>query len=335
MSPEAVRITIIVVSALALFGAGFYILLPKIIQGMLRIALFPRYGFRIVGRENVPKTGPVLFAANHLSWLDGFIVAAISPRRGYALVNAALVNLPVFKHFATRAGIIPIPYSGPRAIFAALHQTRDALDRGRAIAIFPEGQISRIGLTQPFQRGIEVMLKNKPEVAVIPVGIDNLWGSVFSRSEGRFFTKRPKGLRRTINIVFGPPLHAPLTAFAIRQALLESIVRARELRPTPAEPLDSLDPSLPRWEHPELGLLTASTQHLILPGIHQAGHKEGTVGLPVPGVAVRIVDDTGKPLPPDREGRIEALVPHRGGWIDTGRRGIVDAEGFVKLFEPS
>lgn len=331
MIPQAARITVIVLSALALLGAGFYILLPRIIQGLIRLMLWPRYGLRIVGREHVPRTGPVLFAANHLSWLDGFIIASTAPRRGHVLVTADLINRPVFKQFSIRAGIIPIPYSGPRAILTALHRTRDVLAHGDAIAIFPEGQISRTGLTQPFQRGIELMLKNKPDVVVIPVAIDNAWGSLFSRSEGRFFTKRPKGLRRTINVVFGTPRTPPLTAFAIRQALLETLVQAYALRPTPTTPLDTLDPTLPRWEHPQLGLLTASTQDVIFPeaDIHQVGHKDGTAGHPIPGVAIRVVNDEGKPLPPDAEGRIEALVAHRGGWTDTGRKGRMDVDGFV------
>jgi 1-acyl-sn-glycerol-3-phosphate acyltransferase len=337
MSTEAVRISIIVASAMALFIAGFYILLPRIIQGMIRLALWPRYGFEIVGQENVPKTGPVLFAANHQSWLDGFIVSSLSPRRGHALVNANLVNRPVFKQFSLRAGIIPIPYSGPRAILSALHHTRDVLDLGKAVAIFPEGQISRTGLMQPFQRGIELMLKNKPDVTVIPFAIDNVWGSFFSFSGGHYFGKRPKGLRRTINIVFGPPLKHPWTAFTIRQAVLETLVHAYELRPEPTIPLETLDPSLPRWEHPQLGLLTASTQSVIFPEIdvRQIGHKDSTVGHSVPGVAIRVVNEEGTPLPPDTEGRIEALVAHREGWIDTGRRGNMDGDGFVKIVDIS
>ena len=58
------------------------------------------------------------------------------------------------------------------------------------LGIFPEGQITRTGLPNPFLRGVELILKGRDDVAVVPVALDGLWGSIFSRSRGRFFLKR-------------------------------------------------------------------------------------------------------------------------------------------------
>ena len=334
MIPSDVRTWVIAFSAVALGAAAFYILLPVGVQWLVRALLAIRYDFQVVGRENVPKTGPVLFTANHSSWLDGFILAAITPRRGKAMVNAAMVDLPVVRQLARRAGIIPTPFAGPRAILKALQKCRDALNRGQAVGMFPEGQISRNGMPEPFYRGLEHILKGQTGVPVVPVAIDNVWGSNFSMSDGHFFNKWPRGLRRTINIAFGTPLISPVAVFGVRQALLEAGVRAFELRKPPIRPLETLDPSLPRWEHPTLGLLTASTGNIDLPGIKQTGHKDGTVGQPVPGVTVRVVDEAGVPVGPKTVGRIEALIAHRGGWFDTGRRGRLDPDGFLRLVEP-
>jgi acyl-[acyl-carrier-protein]-phospholipid O-acyltransferase/long-chain-fatty-acid--[acyl-carrier-protein] ligase len=200
--------------------AAFVALLPWVIQALIRVLLWPRYRLRVRGREHLPTTGPALLALNHLSWFDGFFLAATCPRQGKALVNGSYINVPIFRPLAIRAGLIPVSYYGPRAQRAMFAACREALDRGEVVAIFPEGQISRNGLTGPFHRGLEVILKDRKSVPVIPVFLDNVWGSLWSFSGGRFLKKWPQGLRRTVNIVYGPPVPPPVTTFAVRQAVL-------------------------------------------------------------------------------------------------------------------
>src|SRR4051812_3724540 len=81
------RIAIALGVALALI-AGFVAVLPFVIQRLLRVLLSVRYRLRVVGLEHVPRTGPVLLTANHLTWYDGFFLAAVLPRRGTALMYA-------------------------------------------------------------------------------------------------------------------------------------------------------------------------------------------------------------------------------------------------------
>jgi 1-acyl-sn-glycerol-3-phosphate acyltransferase len=302
-----------------------------LVQPLLRLLLSVRYRFVILGRENVPQTGPVLIAANHVSWLDGVILAATSPRRGQAMVNADYVDWPVVGRWARWIGLIPVPISGPKAQRAMLETCRKVLDDGFALGIFPEAQISRNGLTGPFHRGLEVILSGRDQVAVIPCCLENLWGSNFSFSGGRFFRKRPRGLRRTVVVSFGPPIPRPITAFVVRQAVLEAGVIAAESRPGPRPPLETLDPDLPHLDHPDLGPLSASTADFDRGGVRQIGHRPGTVGQPLPGVAIRAVDDSGTPLGPERPGRLQARVAGRPGWIDTGLTGSIDRDGFIRV----
>ncbi len=315
----------------AVVALAFLAALPWLVRPLFRLLLWPRYTIRVRGLEHLPRTGPALLAANHVTWIDGFLLTAACPRRGKALVNASYINWPGFRHLARWVGLIPVPSSGPRAQRAAIDAVRAALDRGEAVAIFPEAQLSRVGLTGPFYRGLEVMLSKREAVPVIPVFLDNLWGSLFSFSGGVTFRKRPQGLRRAVGIAFGAAIPPPIIAFAVRQGVLEAGVRAFELRRGPSRPLETLDPALPRWEHPELGLLAASTADFHGGGVEQKGQKPGSLGLPPPGVALRVVDDSGAPLPPDSQGRVQALLAGRPDFVETGRQGRLDRDGFLTL----
>ena len=146
---------------------------------------------------------------------------------------------PVVGFLARRCGLISVPYRGPKAQRAAIEVCRKALDEGRVLGIFPEAQLSRNGLTGPFHRGLEVILAKKDDVPVIPVFLDNVWGSVMSFSGGRFVWKRPEGWRRTIVVAFGPRVEPPVTAFPVRQAVLVAGVAARaSLGTAPEAPRD-------------------------------------------------------------------------------------------------
>src|SRR5512135_122306 len=323
---------LLIVGGVVLAPAAFVAALPWLIQPLLRVLLRPRYRFRVRGREHLPKSGPALLAVNHVTWLDGFFLAATCPRRGRALVNSSYINLPILRHLARWLGMIPVPFAGPRAQRAMFAACREALDRGEIVAIFPEGQLSRNGLTGPFRRGLEVILKGREQVPVIPVFLDDLWGSRFSYSGGRSLGKGAQGWRRTVNIAYGPPVPPPVTTFNVRQAVLATGVRAFELREGAPRlrPLETIDPALPHLDHPELGPLTGSTANYHRGDVHQVGHRPGTVGHPLSGVALRVVDDAGNVCPPDEEGRVQALLPGHPDWSETGLRGSLTGDGFLR-----
>lgn len=333
IGPSTLKLAGMVLGLIILLAAGFVVALPWIVQPFLRMVLFLRYDIRRIGLENVPGKGPVFLASNHLSWFDGFFLAASFPRRGTALMNEAIFSWPVVGYLSRRCGLISVPYTGPKALRASIEACRQVLDEGSALAIFPEGQLSRTGMTGKFQRGLEVILTHREHVPVIPVYLDNVWGSIMSYSDRCFVKKWPKGWRRTIVVAFGPPVETPVTAFKVRQAVLVQGVKARAalgFKPELPEPIDS---SLPHFVHPSFGPLTGSAAniHAREINVHQIGEKPGTVGLALPGVAIRAVDDAGEALPPDSEGRLQALVTAQPDWVDIGHRGKIDGDGFVTI----
>jgi 1-acyl-sn-glycerol-3-phosphate acyltransferase len=323
--------SVLILALLFLAFAAFLFAMRWLVQPLLRLLLWPRYRLIVVGREHIPRTGPVLIASNHVSWLDGIILAATCPRHGQALVNASYVDWPLIRHWARWIGLIAVPISGPKAQRALLETCRKILDDGFALGIFPEAQISRNGFTGPFHRGLEVILSGRDQVALVPAYVENVWGSIFSFSGGRFFRKWPRGLRRTVVIAFGPHLARPITAFAARQAVLEAGVTARERHGGRPWVPETVDLALPHLDHPELGPLTASTADFDDGIVRQAGQRPGTLGQPLPGVAFRVMDGSGQVLGPDQTGRLLARVAGREGWIDTGYLGSLDRGGFLRV----
>ncbi len=318
--------------ALSSLAATAFAALPWLVRPILKFLLWPRYRLVVRGLSNVPETGPALLAANHVTWIDGFLVTAVCPRPAKFLVNAGIIDKPIVRQLARRVGLIPVPFSGPRAQRAALEECQVALDRGDVVVLFPEAQLTRNGLLGAFYRGIEVILTDRAQVPVIPLALDNLWGSLYSYSGGRFLRKWPIGLRRQVGIVFGVPVRGKTGVFEIRQALLETLVHAFEIRERPAiRVLETIDPELPHLDHPGLGPLTGSTPDFERDGVRQTGIKPGSLGQALPGVAIRVVDSEGGILPAEIQGRLQALRAGQAKWEETGLQASIDRDGFVRI----
>lgn len=93
------------------------------------------YATDVVGASSVPRTGPVIFAANHISALDGPVLVGAAPR----YMNV-LVKQEMFTGFLGRvlqySGQLPVNRAGDRR---ALQTAKAVLDAGRCVGILPEG----------------------------------------------------------------------------------------------------------------------------------------------------------------------------------------------------
>lgn len=200
----------------------------QMFRRIARLLLGCLYRIRIHGQHHVPPQGGVLLVCNHVSWLDGVLMMAISPRDTRAVVHGGNFQHWFMRRWAERWQTV-IFDPGPKKIVAALREVNAGLKRGETLLLFAEGGISRTGQLGSFRPGLRKMLDGTNAV-VIPVFLDELWGSIFSFSGGRFFKKWPKRWRRPISVHYGSPIDANQTVYQIRQAVQQLGVTAMPLR---------------------------------------------------------------------------------------------------------
>jgi acyl-[acyl-carrier-protein]-phospholipid O-acyltransferase / long-chain-fatty-acid--[acyl-carrier-protein] ligase len=211
---------IFLLCGLATFPVFIYIvfLIPQTtIKFLAWLATHTFYRVRLYQRENLPAEGGALLVPNHISWLDGLLLVATSTRPVRMLIAGELLNSWWTRGLAKIMGAIPIR-STPKAAMRAIDTAREALKAGDLVCIFPEGGITRSGQLQSFKAGV-LEIHRGSGVPLIPVYLDELWGSIFSFRGGRFFWKWPSAWPRRVSIWFGKPLHDPKDIYEVRQAV--------------------------------------------------------------------------------------------------------------------
>jgi 1-acyl-sn-glycerol-3-phosphate acyltransferase len=164
------------------------------------------YRVRKQGMDNIPETGAVIVAANHVSFVDALILAGCIKRPIRFVMYYKIFKIPVLNFIFRTARAIPI--AGQREDKAMYDQAfkdmQQALEDGDLLCIFPEGELTRDGEMNPFKPGIIRVLDAKP-VPVIPIALQGLWGSLFSRKGGPAFFKLPRRVFARIGLNVGTP----------------------------------------------------------------------------------------------------------------------------------
>jgi acyl-[acyl-carrier-protein]-phospholipid O-acyltransferase/long-chain-fatty-acid--[acyl-carrier-protein] ligase len=205
-----------VAAVLAAPRSSLRLLVASFVQAICR--------FRIRDEFRLPAVGPALIVANHLSWLDGFLVVLASRRPVRMVVYGPNIRGRLLNRLAVQWRFILFE-PRPKSIARALRAIEQGLAEGDLIGIFCEGGISRTGQLLGFRRGLGHIL-DRANAPAVPLAIDGLWGSIFSFSEGRFFAKWPRSRRRWVTMRFGPPLPVGAAPSVIRLALQETLAEA-------------------------------------------------------------------------------------------------------------
>jgi 1-acyl-sn-glycerol-3-phosphate acyltransferase len=174
------------------------------------------YRFRVSGDEHIPTQGAALLVCNHVSFVDAVLLMAASPRPIRFLMDHRIFRIPVLGWLFRLAKAIPIApqKEDPATYEQAFAQARAVLDDGELLCIFPEGAITRDGTLQPFKGGVMKILEDRRkgdrDIPVVPLALQNLWGSFFSRVEQGQAMVRPfrRGFYSRVGLVAGAPLAA-------------------------------------------------------------------------------------------------------------------------------
>ena len=153
---------------------------------------------KVSGAQHLPAQGPVILAANHISFFDTIALMLSVPRRTYFVGKAEYMDSWTTRRLFPAFGLIPIERDAARRAMAALEVAATSLQQGHVLGIYPEGTRSRDGLLHRGHTGVAqlAMMTGAPVVPVGLVGTDRI------QPVG---TRVPRPFRRA-EIRFGPAL---------------------------------------------------------------------------------------------------------------------------------
>jgi len=154
------------------------------------------FRLRILHRERMIQTGPVILAMNHQSYLDPPLAGTACDRAIYFLAKKTLLTVPLLRWLLLKLNVIPVDQEGVnrRALKALIKILKD----GNCALVFPEGSRTLDGNLQPALPGVGLLIA-KTLAPVVPMRI-------FGAHEAL-----PRGGRRLrfhpIAVVVGEPIH--------------------------------------------------------------------------------------------------------------------------------
>ncbi|RNE59434.1 lysophospholipid acyltransferase family protein [Cryobacterium tepidiphilum] len=177
----------------------FYWLMKNIVVGPLLLGVFRPW---VIGLENIPKTGGVILASNHLSFIDSIFLPLVVRRRVAFLAKSEYFTGTGLKGWATRqffkaTGQLPIDRSGGRASEDSLNTGLRVLGGGGILGIYPEGTRSPDARMYRGRTGVARMVL-EAGVPIVPVAM------IDTEKAMPTGTRVPKV--RRIGIIIGEPL---------------------------------------------------------------------------------------------------------------------------------
>ncbi|AMB85916.1 glycerol acyltransferase [Pseudomonas agarici] len=141
--------------------------------------------------ESIPDEGAALLVCNHVSFVDALLIGGAVRRPIRFVMYYKIYQLPVLNFIFRTAGAIPIAARGEdlEIYERAFKKIAQYLKNGELVCIFPEGKLTGDGEINEFKGGVTRVLEETP-VPVIPLALQGLWGSFFSRDPRKGLFRR-------------------------------------------------------------------------------------------------------------------------------------------------
>ncbi|MEM9399327.1 MAG: 1-acyl-sn-glycerol-3-phosphate acyltransferase [Verrucomicrobiota bacterium] len=190
------------------------------IRTLVSIFIKTFYRLEVHHRERIPLQGGILLVANHVSYVDALIIQHIFPRPIRFMSFSGFFQTPILGSILKSFHCIPVSPSGAKE---AMREVVKSVANGEVVCIFPEGELTTSGELHDFKKGIEIMIRKiEGRAKVLPLYLDDLWGSIFSYYGGYAFWKLPQSLPRRISVIFGlANSRATLTAQDLKQEIIQ------------------------------------------------------------------------------------------------------------------
>lgn len=181
---------------------------------------------QVAGTDQVPRSGGVVLASNHMSFIDSFAIPVAAPRKVSFLAKSEYwdgtgVVGAIRRGFFEGTNAVPVDRHSSRAAQESLDAALAVLREGRAFGIYPEGTRSRDGRLYRGRTGV-AWLALTAGVPVVPVG---LVGTDEVQPIGAKFPHLAR-----VRISFGPPIdpaaYAGMPAGRARRELTDAVMAA-------------------------------------------------------------------------------------------------------------
>lgn len=177
------------------------------------------YRVKHEGLEAIPDEGAAVLVCNHVSFVDALLIGGAVRRPIRFVMYYKIYNLPVLNFVFRTAGTVPIAgrSEDEKVYEQAFQRIAQYLADGEVVCIFPEGKLTTSGEIDEFKAGVERILAANP-VPVIPMALQGLWGSFFSRAPHKGLFKR---FWSRITLVAGQPMPADTGRLVLQEQVAQ------------------------------------------------------------------------------------------------------------------